>query len=45
MLEWHRTLQHLAGVMSSVDLTMSIAVRKADGGKVLEWDRTLEQLV
>ena len=30
--------------MGSVDLTMSIAVRKADGGKVLEWHRTLQHL-
>ena len=32
-------------MVKGVALTMSTAVRKADGGKVLEWDRTLEQLV
>ena len=28
-------------MIKGVDLTTSIAVRKADGGKVLEWHRTL----
>ena len=31
-------------MVKGVALTMNIAVSKADGGKVLEWHRTLEHL-